>query len=133
MATRTQTRTTTRTRARPASPTTSTAPADTEEPEAGPRYRLDFGTHRGRTLDEVPRSYIQWLSANPEVYKKRADLKRALEEAGHLNAATRAGAANGSTRPAKKQKRISSGGGTDGPAGKKEFSAFAGGGNRLGG
>lgn len=42
-------------------------------------YRFMFGWHRGKTLDEVPRSYIDWLIGEG-VPKRRPHLKRAIAE-----------------------------------------------------
>jgi uncharacterized protein (DUF3820 family) len=37
------------------------------------KYPLEFGLHRGKTLDEVPRDYLHWLSENMETTKTRID------------------------------------------------------------
>ena len=48
-------------------------------------YRLDFGKHRYKTLDEVPSGYINWLISN-EVHSGRPDLAAALKSDGLLTA-----------------------------------------------
>ena len=42
-----------------------------------PTYRLTFGTHKNKTLDEIPPSYRSWL-VRDNVYDGKDDLKAAL-------------------------------------------------------
>ena len=49
----------------------------------GTTYILDFGTHAGERLSNIPSSYIDWLVKN-RVYEKRPDLAAALREEGLL-------------------------------------------------
>ncbi|KAL2042259.1 hypothetical protein N7G274_004747 [Stereocaulon virgatum] len=49
----------------------------------GTTYILDFGTHAGERLSNVPSSYTSWL-AKTRVYEKRPDLAAALREEGLL-------------------------------------------------
>lgn len=46
-------------------------------------YRLDFGKHRGKTLDEAPNSYICWI-LREQIYHDHLGLKAALIIGGHL-------------------------------------------------
>lgn len=46
-------------------------------------YRLDFGKHRDKTLDEVPQSYIHWIVSG-NIYDKYPDLKAALLARGSI-------------------------------------------------
>jgi uncharacterized protein (DUF3820 family) len=49
----------------------------------GTTYILDFGTHAGKRLSNVPSSYTDWL-VETRVYEKRSDLAAALREEGLL-------------------------------------------------
>jgi uncharacterized protein (DUF3820 family) len=57
-----------------------TTPVSATQPvvPSGP-YRFTFGSHKGKTLDEVPDHYIDWLKRK-DIANSRADLKDALEE-----------------------------------------------------
>jgi uncharacterized protein (DUF3820 family) len=59
---------------------------DCQIPEvAGPSsnlYRLSFGKHAGKTLEELPSSYIEWLLKNG-ILKSNPDLASALKKTGH--------------------------------------------------
>lgn len=44
---------------------------------AAAHYRLNFGAHSGKTLDEVPPDYVDWLSEKM-VYRKEPELETAL-------------------------------------------------------
>lgn len=46
-------------------------------------YRLEFGKHRDKTLDEVPQSYIHWIVSG-NIYDKYPDLKAALLARGSI-------------------------------------------------
>lgn len=51
-------------------------------------YRFDFGKHKGRTLDEVPVSYIDWLNGKRwfrPAAESRPDLREALYEYNSIN------------------------------------------------
>lgn len=45
----------------------------------GTRYRMPFGKHRGRHLDEVPVEYLAWLSDHAESPSLRLLAKRLLD------------------------------------------------------
>ncbi|GAB5364582.1 hypothetical protein AAMO2058_000982200 [Amorphochlora amoebiformis] len=47
-------------------------------------YRITFGKHKGKPLNQIPASYIEWLVHN-RIYESRRDLKEALDAAGVLN------------------------------------------------
>lgn len=68
---------------------TSKASKCSRPPYPGPfprsQYRLDFGKHRYKTLDEVPSGYIDWLISN-EVHLNRPELAAALKSKGLLTA-----------------------------------------------
>jgi uncharacterized membrane protein YgcG len=104
------------------------------QPTQDGEYRIDFGSHRGRTLAEAPASWIRWVLLR-EVYLDRPALRLALEQAGHLRPGnspapdvrygTHGGGAGGG----------SGSGGSSSDTGKSKdgFAAFSGGGNVLGG
>ncbi|KAI4658659.1 uncharacterized protein J4E79_006417 [Alternaria viburni] len=56
----------------------STPPPSASSSDAEP-YRLTFGKHEGRTLAEIPTSYITWLIRNP-ISSRPMELIYALEE-----------------------------------------------------
>lgn len=47
-------------------------------------YAMTFGKYIGKTLDEVPRQYLQRIVDN-DVHKGHADLVKALRPRGNLN------------------------------------------------
>jgi len=52
--------------------------AESEQFDVEPEpYRFNFGKHRGRLLEEVPRSYILWI-IREDVARNRPDLQAAL-------------------------------------------------------
>lgn len=75
---------------------------DCQIPEvAGPSsnlYRLSFGKHAGKTLEELPSSYIEWLLKNG-ILKSNPDLASALKKKGHSRLTVSVGATSGRPRP----------------------------------
>ena len=66
----------------------------------GQRYRMKFGRHEGRTLQDVPPSYLSWL-IEKEVYANKEDLKAALIQGKYLSSA--AGPESSPSTPIKKR------------------------------
>jgi uncharacterized protein (DUF3820 family) len=44
-----------------------------------PDYTIPFGVHKGKTINEIPSSYLEWLSLQDWVEKKFPDLLTAGE------------------------------------------------------
>lgn len=60
---------------------TTMAPAAVSFYSSLSQYKLDFGKHRGKSLEEVPTDYVDWLTKEM-VYEKRPELKEALKQIG---------------------------------------------------
>ena len=57
-----------------------------EQPHRRPEhYVFDFGKHRGLPLEDVPVDYIQFVVKNPNIWKGRPALWRALLDRGFVN------------------------------------------------
>jgi hypothetical protein len=105
------TRTITRTRITQTQ-TTQTSTRTEEEADDGV-YRIDFGTHAGRTLDDVPPSWIRWVIESTDIVEKNKKLRDALIARGDL---TKEGKA-----------KVSAGGGRGGRGGGNRGGGTAGG------
>lgn len=122
---------------------TRTTQATTDQrtlPEDGV-YRLDFGQHRGLTLNEAPASWVRWATRE-RVYEARPALRIALEQGSWLKpggggdtagGTSQRGGNSGRTVGGGQTRSSGAGGQVQKPGQAEPVKAFSGGGNVLGG